>query len=466
MRWKLAAAGLHPPVAAWAEHPHPQPARGSAAGLVDFAPEPTLRLFLLAGTPFGTWAVLPAPVSPQLPGLSTWRGGRERWHPSPTAIFFLHVVTAGLVDAAGIRGTRCGTIFRPMPKRKPALPPRVRAHGNGFRGVATILGRRAYGPTYPTVDGAIAWLESLERVGPEAGAPLTLNDGLDLLRRDLADTAAAQGTVDFYERSHLELATVLGGDTRLDALNEKAIRFYIDRRKRRGVALQTIVKKELGTLRRIIRLAMQSGRLGRDPMLGVKMPRVRGGRFDTIAAADVAAAIEKIRAANPDHADIVELVWRTSMRRAEVARLTVEDVDIPNRRLYVLGKAVDRYRPIGADLVPVLERMIARVGSGPLVSSIKKIENVFGRWRKKLGGGAFSPHVLRHGFASDLLNRGTPEPVVASLMGHQGTRMLARYFHAQDAALLAAVDELGKARPRPPRTPSGAIDSDRPEPRS
>lgn len=341
-------------------------------------------------------------------------------------------------------------------KKQPVPAPGVRRHGSGFRGVATILGRRAYGPTFPTIEQAQAWLESLQRVGPAAGEPLTLATGLQLLDRDLADTGAAAGTVSFYHRAVLELSTVLGADTRLDEIGEAAVRFYIDKRKRQGVALQTIVRKELGTLRRIVRLAMDSGRLGRDPLAGVRMPKVRGGRFDVISADDVAKAIATIRASNQDHADIVELIWRTSMRRSEVARLVVADVDLPARRLFVRGKTVDRYRPIGDALVPVLERMIARSCDGRLVSSMRKIEKVFAWWRTKLGLDAFSPHVLRHGFASDLLNRGVAAPLVASLMGHTGLRMLDRYFHAQDSALRAAVDQLGTEPPRPQPPPSDA----------
>lgn len=341
-------------------------------------------------------------------------------------------------------------------RRKPVPAARIRRHGSGFRGVATILGRRAYGPTFPTIEEAQGWLESLDRVGPNAGEPLTIDGGMQLLLADLADTNAAAGTVAFYKRAHLELADVLGGETRLDALDEAAVRFYVDKRKRRGVDLGTIVRKELGTLRRIIRLAMASRRLGRDPLAGVRLPKVRGGRFESIAAADVHRAIATIRAQNEDHADIVELIWRTSMRRSEVARLTVADIDLAGRRLFVRGKTVDRYRPIGDALVPVLERMIARAKDGRIVSSMRKVEKVFAWWRRKLGIAAFSPHVLRHGFASDLLNRGVAAPLVASLMGHSGLRMLDRYFHAQDSALRAAVDQLGQEPPRPQPSPLAA----------
>lgn len=389
-------------------------------------------------------------------------------HPSPTAIFHnvrqLHGFASFSLKFGTLAGTFRGRMARKKPKKSVPVPAaRVRRHGSGFRGVATVLGRRAYGPTYRTIEEAEAWLATIDVTDPRQTGPLTLKDGLTLLLRDLADSGGADGTIAFYRRAHLELAAVLGEDTRLDMIDERAVRFYLDRRKRDGIALQTIVRKELGTLRRIIRLAIAAGRLGRDPMAKVRMPKVRGGRFESIDAAVVDKAIADIRAENVDHADIVELIWRTSMRRAEVARLTVADVDLQARKLFVRGKTVDRYRPIGDRLAPVLERMVARAGpDGRLVSSMRKIEKLFAWWRDKLGLPVFSPHVLRHGFASDLLNQGVAASVVASLMGHSGVRMMDRYFHAQDAALLAAVDALGKGKPRPPTPPSGASDRGRP----
>lgn len=355
----------------------------------------------------------------------------------------------------------------PKKKRKPTLPPRIRAKGDGFRAVVVLAGRRVYGPTFETVEQAVGWLESIDRTGPDASQPLTLDDGLDLLRADLTDSAAAEGTVQFYDRAHLELCYVLGGDMRLDRIDGTAVRLYIDRRKREGIALQTIVRKELGTLRRIIRLAMATGRLGRDPMAGVKLPRVRTGRFDVIAAETVADAIAAIRAENGDHADIVEMIWRTGLRRAEAARVQVVDIDFAARRLFTRGKTNDRYRPIATDLEPVLRRMIARTDGEPetvIISSTRKIENVFGRWAKKLELPAFSPHVLRHGFVSDLLDQGHSPAVVASLVGHTSLRQLPRYYHAGDAALRAAADALGKGPKRQRPAPLSEPEPDRPAP--
>lgn len=352
--------------------------------------------------------------------------------------------------------------------RKKKLPERIREHGAGYRAAVTVLGRRVYSPTYDTVEEAEDWRDSIDgkRIAP-GQQPLTLDDGLDLLLDDLRDSGAAEGTRKFYDRAHLELCNVLDGATRLDHIDHAAVRHYIDRRKREGVALQTIVRKELGTLRRIVRLAISTGRLGRDPLHGIKLPRVRTGRFDVITAETMDAAIAKVRAKNVDHADVIELAWRTGLRMSEIARLRHQDVDLANRRLFVLGKTNDRYRPIATALVPVLERMMARAAGQPtLVSSARKVEKLFYLWKKRLGLAAFSTHVLRHGFVSDLLNQGAPPPVVASLVGHSSLRQLPRYYHASDPALLDAADALGKGRRRPATPPPDGTAPGRQEPTS
>lgn len=333
------------------------------------------------------------------------------------------------------------------PRRRTKLPPNTKPHGRGFRGVVTIEGRRRYGPVHRTPDEAAAWVRSILGSTGDEAAPLTLATAQLLLEQDLVETGARDGTVRYYRRACLELQRVLGPDLLLHQLDAPAIRHYLDVRKRKGIALQTIVRKELATLRRICRLAMRHGQLAHDPFARVQLPRVRTGRFDTISPAQVASAIERIAAENQQHADIVALLWFACLRRAEAARLTAQDVDLPGRRLFVEGKTRDRYRPIATALVPHLERLIEAAGDGPLVQGgVRKIEHLFARWARRLDLGAFSPHVLRHGFASDLLARGTPPHVVASLMGHSGLRMLERYFHAQDQSLRAAVDAIGTPR--------------------
>ena len=51
-----------------------------------------------------------------------------------------------------------------------------------------------------------------------------------------------------------------------------------------------------------------------------------------------------------------------------------------------------------------------------------------------------TPHVLRHSFASLAADLGYSEPVIGTLVGHQGRSTTSRYLHSADAVLLAASD--------------------------
>ena len=53
-----------------------------------------------------------------------------------------------------------------------------------------------------------------------------------------------------------------------------------------------------------------------------------------------------------------------------------------------------------------------------------------------------TPHVLRHSFASLAADLGYSELTIASLLGHKGQSITARYVHSADAVLLAAADAI------------------------
>lgn len=330
----------------------------------------------------------------------------------------------------------------------------------------SILKRRRYGPTFPSPDQAAEWVDAVRRDVPGvagAGGPMTLADGLRAVLRDLTETGGRQGTSDYYSRAFVYLARSFGAATPLCDIDAASIRHFLDRRRRAGIADATIVRKELGTLRRIMRLALAEKAIARDPFLDVRLPRLRTGRYECMTAAQVEDAIGRVRGAQTvqaaHHADVLEVFWRTGARRAEVVRMRAADVDLNGRRIFVEGKTGNRYVPIAVALVEPMKRLLAQARTdGRLVDGVRMVEHLFERWRKRLALPAFSAHVLRHSFATDLLSRGVPPHEVASLLGHSGIRMLERYFHAQDGRLRAAVDALGGGREsRATRDRDGAV---------
>jgi integrase/recombinase XerC len=73
-----------------------------------------------------------------------------------------------------------------------------------------------------------------------------------------------------------------------------------------------------------------------------------------------------------------------------------------------------------------------------------------GRWQGRLAG--ITPHILRHTFASHLIDLGVALPVVKNLLGHENVSTTMGYLHPSQDTMQAAVDQLdARATPRPAR---------------
>jgi integrase len=138
----------------------------------------------------------------------------------------------------------------------------------------------------------------------------------------------------------------------------------------------------------------------------------------------------------------------TGWRSGEVLGLRWNEIDLA-RRTATLGdtKTGQSVRPLSHAACDAL-RSVSRSGDlvfpatrgegDVIMSGFKKL------WKRiaKLGElpPDVTPHVLRHSFASLAADLGYSEPVIATLVGHQGRSTTSRYLHSADAVLLAAAD--------------------------
>lgn len=359
-----------------------------------------------------------------------------------------------------ILGTHGGT-FLPlaMPRRRRSrtdLPPFVREHHNGYRAVFRINGRRRNGPTCATPGEAAKWARDVRATDAKlrTGTPITLGDSLRMVLDRLRETNAREDTFRYYKAHHLTLCRGLGGETMLHRLDATMIRDYIARRAK-VVTLSTVVSKEMATLRRIVKLALEERRITRDPFAEVRLPRFRSERFEFLTEQQMADVLARMRAwtrarHRERHAAIVEFFFHTGLRRAEGSRLRPVDVQMEQGRIFVEGKSGDRYQPFGKPLRPVLDLLLAQQrADGHLIGSVVLIDKLFEHWKAKLGLLHFSAHVCRHSYGTAMARRVTPFELM-TLMGHRSVKQTARYFHAQFAHLSDALDGLGTGRPATP----------------
>jgi len=153
---------------------------------------------------------------------------------------------------------------------------------------------------------------------------------------------------------------------------------------------------------------------------------------------------------------ILELFYSTGMRRAELVALDVRDVDPISETVRVLGKgSKERICPVGGPALEAIShyRSQAKVHSGPLFinKSRRRISSrSIGTIVKKclaLAGlpADFTPHKLRHSFATHMLDNGADLRSVQELLGHASLSTTQIYTHVTADRLKRAY---GAAHPR------------------
>lgn len=158
---------------------------------------------------------------------------------------------------------------------------------------------------------------------------------------------------------------------------------------------------------------------------------------------------------------VVELLYGTGMRRAELIGLRLGSVDFEQRTIKVLGKRnKERIIPLLPGLSNTLKSYLAvrqeyaeELVASPLLITQKGVKlydtlvyriinRYFSRTSNKLKK---SPHIIRHSFATHLLNQGADLNVVKELLGHASLASTQVYTHNSIAALK---DVYSAAHPR------------------
>ncbi|WP_077369477.1 tyrosine-type recombinase/integrase [Anaerosalibacter sp. Marseille-P3206] len=149
----------------------------------------------------------------------------------------------------------------------------------------------------------------------------------------------------------------------------------------------------------------------------------------------------------------VQTIFYTGLRVSETVNLTLDNVDLDEKIIYVIGGKgnKDRVIPICEKLYNILIDYIDNIR--PLVDSNKffctkktgklspqyinvilhKAKDSL-KWQKNV-----SAHILRHSFASNLIIHNAPLPSVQKLLGHSDLRVTSRYIHQDLEQLKKAV---------------------------
>ena len=247
------------------------------------------------------------------------------------------------------------------------------------------------------------------------------------------------------------LAQELGRPGRSDEVDHLMIRAFLARLHREGVKKVSAARK-LASLRTFFKYLCREGVLERNPARALLSPRLERKIPGHLEEGEVAALVEvpgDAPAALRARA-ILELLYGTGIRCAELVGLDLPDVDREGRTVRVLGKgSKERIVTFGKTAGAALDRYLeVRTKGGPRSTALflnARGGRLTDRWIRRIVSERvrqvaierrLSPHSLRHSFATHLLERGADLRAIQELLGHASLKTTQRYTHVNARHIL------------------------------
>ena len=287
-----------------------------------------------------------------------------------------------------------------------------------------------------------------------------------------AERGAAQNTLDSYRRDLEDAASFCAAESvQLPLATPDMIRAYLDDISTRGFAA-TSQARRLSALRQFFRFLYTENFRGDDPTSTLDTPRKDRALPKIMSEADVAKLLARAEAETKEeegpatarlrslrlHA-LLEILYATGLRVSELVGLPVSVARQDSRVLVVRGKgSKDRMVPLSAKARDAMAEYLAARDALPQVADSPWLfpaisesgflaRQVFARElkglaaRASLKASAISPHVLRHAFASHLLQNGADLRAVQQLLGHSDIATTQIYTHVMEEQLHRLVTE-------------------------
>jgi integrase/recombinase XerD len=279
--------------------------------------------------------------------------------------------------------------------------------------------------------------------------------------RDLQVRGASAATRRSYSsdlRQLLEWLTERGLNVR--SLDRRTVRAFSADLGRRGYAPATLARK-LSTLRGLCRFLSERALLPADPTRLLPGPRRRRRLPRVLSLGDIEAMLAAADGTEPlalRDRMILELLYGCGLRSQEVVGLRLEDVKAGQAQLIVHGKgAKTRVVPLGEEGAAAVRRYMER-GRGRLLGERRReephllvskagrplltsdIRRIVVKYCGVAGIDAASPHMLRHAYATHMLERGADLRAIQELLGHASVSTTQVYTHVSGAHLRRVYD--------------------------
>jgi integrase/recombinase XerC len=221
--------------------------------------------------------------------------------------------------------------------------------------------------------------------------------------------------------------------------------------------------RKIASLRAFFRFLVKRAGLKRDPAAQLRLPKVPRPLPAFLAVEAAGAVVTEPTRERPEHPlalrdrAMLELLYGSGLRVAELTSLTLERLDLSQRRVRVHGKgSKERILPLGA---PCVEALAAYLELRPRLRhpksgaqhanavflgrygtrlTVRQVQNLVKRYGGAAGRVDLHPHALRHSCATHLLDAGADLRGIQELLGHASLSTTQRYTHVSIDRLIEA----------------------------
>ncbi|MCH8051409.1 MAG: tyrosine recombinase XerC [Chloroflexi bacterium] len=235
-------------------------------------------------------------------------------------------------------------------------------------------------------------------------------------------------------------------------------RRYLGTLKESGMATASLTRK-VSTIRSFYRFLVREGKVESTPLTGIVAPK-REQRLPTILSKnDLNALIESADETTPSglrNRAMLEMMYASGVRLSEIVGLNVRSIDLEERTVVVRGKGnKERMVLLGEPAEKTLRRYLSE--GRPKVATGAEEALFLNRDGNRLSGRSVQkmvrkhslkagleshvwPHLLRHSFATHLLDGGAELRVVQELLGHASAQTTQIYTHVTAARQRETMD--------------------------
>ena len=266
-------------------------------------------------------------------------------------------------------------------------------------------------------------------------------------------------TRDAYQRdlNYLQMYCVKQGIKKWSDLNGQKLRDFISYRHRKGISGRSL-QRNLSSIRAFYRYLLKTDEVSTNPAIGIITPKT-ARKLPKLLDVDQTCQLLEIKEndvlAIRDKA-ILELIYSSGLRLAEIISLDIDDIDFSDRVLTVTGKGKKtRNIPIGKYAIQAIDDWLKNRQA--LTSNNKKalfisnrgnrisprsIQQRIKKWAIKQGLSTHVyPHMLRHSFASHILESSGDLRAIQELLGHADISTTQIYTHLDFQHLAQVYDE-------------------------